>query len=88
MSDPFAGVGPPLKGEPYDPEKDREKIRGRVTLATTLVFGIVMVIYLSAAFRGTDAEWVRVKESMQSVFPAVSSVLGTVVGFYFGSQKR
>jgi hypothetical protein len=25
---------------------------------------------------------------MSSVLPAVTSVLGTVVGFYFGSQKR
>ncbi len=35
----------------------------------------------------TDARWSRVKDDMQAIFPAVTSILGTVLGFYFGSQK-
>jgi hypothetical protein len=88
MHDPFAGSSEPFKSEPYDPEKDREKVRGRITFATTIVFGVVLVIYLGAAFWATGERWTNKKDAMSSVLPAVTSVLGTVVGFYFGSQKR
>jgi hypothetical protein len=32
--------------------------------------------------------WPQIKEAMPVILPAVSSVLGTSLGFYFGSQKR
>ena len=54
----------------------------------TVVFGAVLVTYLLGAMLASDARWARVKDAMQSVLPAVTSILGTVVGFYFGSQKR
>lgn len=88
MQDLFPIESVRVQADPYDPEPEREKVRGRITLATTLVFGLVLMTYLIGAFLAPDARWVRVKEAMQSVLPAVSSILGTVVGFYFGSQKR
>jgi hypothetical protein len=91
MADPFAESAwgqAPLGGSPYDPEPGREKIRGYVTLAATIVFGLLVMCFLAAAFTASNDAWLRVKEAMQSVLPAVTSVLGTVLGFYFGSQKR
>lgn len=88
MANPFDRIPAPLVGDPYDPEPDREKVRGRLTLATTLVFGLVVVLFLSGSFFGSEDHWNRIKDAMQSVLPAVASVLGTVIGFYFGSQKR
>ena len=88
MADPFSASPSPVSLTPFDPEPDREKVRGRVTLAASLVFGIVLVAYLAGAFFASDAQWARIKDAMQSVLPAVTSVLGTVIGFYFGSQKQ
>ena len=88
MDDPTVSPIGPFGGTPYDPEPSREKVRGRVTLATTIVFGIVVVAFLTGAFLASNDRYGRVKDAMQSVLPAVSSVLGVVVGFYFGSQKR
>jgi heme/copper-type cytochrome/quinol oxidase subunit 3 len=82
--DPFAN---PFETKEYNPEQDREKIRGQVALAAAITFFAVVFFYLFQATRATD-QWPQVKEAMQSVLPAVTSVLGTVVGFYFGSQKR
>ncbi len=87
MPDPVARIGP-FEEAPYDPEPEREKIRGRVTLAATLVFGAVLMTDLLAAFLASDARWARVKDAMQVVLPAISTIVGTIIGFYFGAQKR
>ena len=72
----------------YDPEPARESIRGRITLAAAFTFFTVVSFYLIQSSRVGGTAWVQVKEAMQSVLPAVTSVLGTTLGFYFGSQKR
>ncbi len=51
------------------------------------MFLAVVIAYLSFAASSIDTTWVRVKDAMQAILPAVTSVLGTVLGFYFGSQK-
>lgn len=71
----------------FDPDETRERVRGRVASLACLVFLTVVVIYLVSAMMSTDARWSRVKDDMQAIFPAVTSILGTVLGFYFGSQK-
>ena len=79
---------PPPQLAPYDPDRLREIIRGLVTLVAALCFLVVIVFYLIEAAHTLDPAWTHVKEAMQSVLPAVTSVLGTALGFYFGSQKR
>ena len=79
-------VEPP--SAPYDPDRLREIIRGLVTLGAGVSFFIVIGFYLVESVRTADPAWTRIKEAMQSVLPAVTSVLGTALGFYFGSQKR
>jgi hypothetical protein len=78
----------PFRTENYDPEPGREKIRGRITVLAVAIFFAVVMFYLYEANVASDASWVRLKEAMQSVLPAATSVVGTVLGFYFGSQKR
>lgn len=56
-------------------------------IAITLFFAVVMW-YLYEAARTADTSWLRINDPMQAVLPAVTSVAGTVLGFYFGSQKR
>ena len=78
----------PFKTEAYDPSRMRETIRGSITLAAVFTFLCVVGFFLfESASSGTQA-WPQVKEAMQSVLPAVTSVLGPALGFYFGSQKR
>jgi hypothetical protein len=82
---------PPFPGPklaPYDPDRLREVIRGLVTLVAALSFLIVIGFYLMESTHTSDPAWTHIKEAMQSVLPAVTSVLGTALGFYFGSQKR
>ncbi len=79
---------PPFKTRSYDPDEVREKIRGTVTVLACLVFLIVVVVYLVFAARSGDTQWDHIKDAMQAILPAVTSVLGTVLGFYFGSQKN
>ncbi len=86
QSDPFSSS--PFKTADYDPEPTRESIRGYVTLAAAVTFFTLVAFYLFEAGHAGEGAWGRIKEAMQSVLPAVTSVLGTVLGFYFGAQKR
>jgi hypothetical protein len=78
----------PFTVEAFDPEPAREKRRGELSAIASLTFLCIVVFYLFSATRSDDKHWPQVKEAMQSILPAVTSVLGTVLGFYFGSQKR
>jgi hypothetical protein len=81
-------VESPLQERDYDPEPAREAIRGRVTLVAAGTFFLVISFYLAASWTAAPESWPQIKEAMQAILPAVTSVLGTALGFYFGSQKR
>jgi hypothetical protein len=83
---PFVEV--PLQARDFDPEPARESIRGRVTLVAAGTFFLVIAFYLAASWLGPPQSWPQIKEANQAILPAVTSVLGTALGFYFGSQKR
>ena len=82
-----SATAPPFKTRSYDPDQAREKIRGAVAVIACLVFLIVVVVYIVFAAKSTGPQWAQIKDAMQAILPAVTSVLGTVLGFYFGSQK-
>ena len=76
----------PFEASPYNPDKDRERIRGAVALSAMLVFVLLMVFYFYEATHANPATWSQVEESLKVMLPAVTSVMGTVLGFYFGSK--
>ena len=86
MSDPFSAN--PFHTDTYDPDRAREGVRGTVAIIAIVMFLAVVIAYLSFAAESVDTTWVRVKDAMQAILPAVTSVLGTVLGFYYGSQKN
>jgi hypothetical protein len=86
FSDPFQRS--PLKSKDYDPEPAREDIRALLTVISGVTFFVIMAVYVAAAWLTPKDTWTQVKDAMQAVLPAVTSVLGTVLGFYFGTQKR
>lgn len=63
-------------------------IRGSVTIVALLIFAGVVGAYLYGALAISDADqWDRFKEASAVVLPAVTPVLGSALGFYFGSQS-
>ncbi len=60
----------------------REKIALRLTL---MVSCIVLVTILAVALSGTNAA--AIKDVAITVIPELIVILGTIVGFYFGSRK-
>jgi hypothetical protein len=86
------GVGPHEEvtspGELRTPEvaKKREDIRAHLArIAMYLFVGIVVALLASAIWGGH--QWVRVQEFSQIAFGLIGGIVGTVIGFYFGSQR-
>ena len=75
---------------PYDPDPARESVRTTVTYVFIALFALVVLCYLAAAIwlQADDAHWMRLKDVMQVVLPAVAGTLGTALVFYFGSLSR
>ncbi len=48
----------------------------------------MVAFYLIVSVLAPPQRWPQIKEAMLAILPAVTSVLGTTLGFYFGSQKR
>lgn len=58
----------------------------RAGLAFSLVVLLGLVIILGFAKLGTKA-WTNTKEFLDVIFPALIALLGSAMGFYFGSRK-
>jgi hypothetical protein len=92
--DPPAGSGaggapppdPSLKD--YNPEQDREQMRG--TIARMLLWLLIAVIVLSFAVLACsdDKRWVYLKEFLTIVFGPLTTLIGAVTGFYYGSVQK
>ena len=66
--------------------KKREDIRALLAGSLTTLFIVVVVaLFVSAVFGGS--QWARVQEFSQIAFGVVGGIVGTLVGFYFGSQR-
>ena len=72
----------------YDPGPLREAVRASVTLIALFIFLCVISFYMFESSRTAGEPWQRIKEVMAVILPSVTSILGTALGFYFGSQKR
>lgn len=72
--------------EPYNPQRQYDFVRTVVTvgLLALLAFVIVWVAIKSAA---SEDIWKRTKDMLQIVLPALTALIGSALGFYFGTQK-
>ena len=66
-----------------------DKLRIGITWLFSRTFVVFLVVYLCAAFtiQSNDA-WLRAKEAFGVILPALTGILGTVIGFYFGNRNR
>lgn len=77
----------PVQTTPYDPGRTREWIRGLLALVSLGVFLVIISFFLWASLHLPATGWSQFKEAAAVILPAVTSILGTVLGFYFGSQR-
>jgi hypothetical protein len=85
---PGAGLFPsqPLRQTNYNPDKWREQIRGGIAILALLVFAVLVIFYFYEAGHAAGDAWLRIQDAMKVMLPAVTSLMGTVLGFYFGSK--
>ena len=69
---------------PYSPEKQRDYVRLTVTVGLLAIFGY-LVVFASIESTSWPAHWQQTKEMLQIILPAITGIIGTVIGFYFGS---
>ena len=77
----------PFDAAPYDPGKAREWIRGMLAILAVIIFTALVGFYFYEAGHAQDASWKRIQDAMNVMLPAVTSIVGTVLGFYFGSKS-
>lgn len=79
--------GPDYAIQPYNPQRQYDYVRTVVTvgLLALLAFVIVWVAIESSA---SDDVWKRTKEMLQIVLPALTALIGSALGFYFGTQRK
>lgn len=82
---PPDSLAPRLRDKPFDPEPQREKIRGY--LALILVGLVVVLSVLTYTFLAKG--WISGDDvqTLSPVFTALVTLAGTAVGFYFGGGK-
>lgn len=64
-----------------------DKVRKYVTLGLLAMFGWV-VVWASIESKSWPDHWAQTKEMLQTILPAVTGLLGSVIGFYFGSNAN
>lgn len=70
--------------KPYSPEKQRDYVRLTVTIGLLVILGY-LVVFASIESASWPAHWQQTKEMLQIILPAITGIIGTVIGFYFGS---
>ncbi len=67
-------------------EEKREDARLAFTVILLLIFGFQLIIGAIALFVGPDT-WNNAQEYLRVTLPATLGVLGSAIGFYFGSRR-
>lgn len=75
----------PAESTPTSERITRERVRW--VLASILAGMLFLTV--AAAFAGAEwgHQWANVREWLQAVLPAETAILGSAIGFYFGTQR-
>lgn len=80
-------VPAPRAGSRYDPEPSRERMRGWLAAGAFGLLSVTVTIILLAVALGARS-WDQMHGVAASVLPAVVSVVGVTLGYYFGTRGR
>lgn len=81
-------AGPGFLLRPYNPERKKESVRAWVTGSLLGAFILLIGVAMSVAAIGSKEHWDETKEMLQTLLPAVTGLLGSALGFYFGAQSK
>lgn len=68
----------------YSPERQRDLVRLLLTCGLLLILGY-LVVFATVESASYPSHWSQTKEMLQIILPAVTGIIGTVIGFYFGT---
>jgi hypothetical protein len=72
-------------GLEFDINRARESVRGGLAFILTVIFGLAVGFPLILIFFG---HWDATKEWLQAILPALTGLLGSAMGFYFGTRSE
>lgn len=75
----------PTLAEAYNPEPQREYMRGMLALCLVVLVGIEVSFALYTANIGIDLD--KFREILTVMFTSTTTLLGTALGFYFGEKS-
>lgn len=77
---------PPIPTSTFDPEPERERIRGRIALTLlAMLAGVLLLTFISMWF-GMNAEVLRTVLTI--VFGPLVTLVSAATGFYYGSRSN
>lgn len=74
-----------LQLTPYIPEKQQDYVRLTFTVGLLLMFAWV-IVWASIESASWPTHWDQTKDMLQIILPALTGLIGSVSGFYFGSR--
>ena len=78
---------PPSPGtSPYDPARDRERMRGRIAVGILGLYAVVLLILLGALLGG-NLTLDELQEAAAALLGPLVGVVGAVMGFYYGGGR-
>jgi hypothetical protein len=69
-------------------EAERKKVQEKGRLNLTYIFSGILAGTIALAFFNLGGQWERTKELLQIVLPIETGLLGSAVGYYFGTRPR
>ena len=87
LGDDLADIEDPRPARRFNPEPTREMARTALAAGSFLLLCAVVLVILLIVASGTRT-WDEMQGVASAVLPAVLSVTGTSLGFYFGAKDR
>ena len=72
------------RSKTYSPERQHDYVRLILTCGLLLILGY-LVVFATVESASYPAHWTQTKEMLQIILPALTGIIGTVIGFYFGT---
>ena len=68
----------------YSPERQRDNVRLIVACGFLTILGY-LVVFSTIEAASYPEHWAQTQEMLQILLPALTGIIGTVIGFYFGT---